>query len=553
MKVIGRPAESCHNEMEADGDEDAQKVLARRIIERMKVSNLNRQGLCKVKYEIAKEEGLRNIPKNHDILKYLMKGEEQLIGVLRGKEVRSASGLYTVAVMTKPTKCPKDTPCAYCPGGTEKGTPQSYLGNEPALMRGIQANFDPYMQVNLRLDQYEKIGHRPSKVQLIIMGGTFPAIDLDYQEWFVTKCLQAMNRRNKKKMLGWQYLEDAQRENEASNVRCIGITMETRPDWAGTAQVDRMIRMGATLVEVGVQTLDDKILEAMNRRCGLRHTVEATRILRDSGLKIGYHIMPGLPGASRQHDLNTLKTIFEDERFRPDYLKIYPTLVIEGTPLHQIWKAGNYKPLSCEDAVDLIATAQQGFPEWVRVARIQRDVPAGIIEGGVKRSNLRELVDMEGARRGSRCRCIRCREVGLAKLRGAEMESIRPEVMVRSYKAGGGMEEFISVEDAEKDLLIGFIRLRIPSPEAHRQEVHGAAIIRELHVYGQQAPVGGTGMDGFQHKGWGGRLLETAEAIAAEKHGRDTVVVLPGVGVRDYYRRRGYRKVPGSNFMRKRV
>jgi len=220
--------------------------------------------------------------------------------------------------------------------------------------------------------------------------------------------------------------------------------------------------------------------------------------------------------------------------------------------LHQIWKAGKYKPLSCEDAIDLIATAQKGFPEWVRVARIQRDVPAGIIEGGIKRSNLRELVDMEGEKRGSRCRCIRCREVGLAKLRGAEMGSIRPEVVVRSYKAGGGMEEFISVEDAEKDLLIGFIRLRIPSPEAHRQEVLGAAIIRELHVYGQQAPVGGTGIDGFQHKD-GGQALRVGRSDRCGEAWARYGCSATRCGRKGLLQEEGYRKVPGSNFMRKRV
>jgi len=533
---------------------DAQReMLARRIIERIKRGGLQRKDLSKVKYELAKEEGLWNVPKNHEILKCLLKGEEQFIEILRGKDVRSASGIYTVAVMTKPTRCPKDSPCAYCPGGAENGTPQSYLGNEPALMRGLQANFDPYLQVKLRLGQYATIGPRPSKVQLIIMGGTFPATDLDYQEWFVTRCLQAMNDRHEDRGHRWQYLEGAQRRNESSGVRCIGITMETRPDWAGVAQVDRMIRIGATLVEIGVQTLDDAILRDMNRGCGLSQIVDATRVIRDSGLKVGYHIMPGLPGASREHDLNTMKVIFQDERFKPDYLKIYPTLVIGGTKLHQLWKEGKYEPLSCEGAIDLIATAQQGFPEWVRVARIQRDVPAGIIEGGVRRSNLRELVDCEAKKRGTGCRCIRCREVGLAKMRGAKLGAIRPEVVIRSYSAGGGREEFIAAEDAGEDVLVGFLRLRIPSSGAHRPEVQGAAVVRELHVYGQQAPVGGFGRDGFQHRGWGSRLLDSAEVVAKEKHGRDTVVVLPGVGVRGYYRKRGYRKVPGSNFMRKRV
>lgn len=538
---------------ESPSSDALKKKVARRLIEYLKKGDMKRRDISKLKYKLAKEEGLEFVPKNHEILRCLRRGEEQLIGVLRGKDVRSASGIYTIAVMTKPTHCPKDSPCAYCPGGAENGTPQSYLGNEPALMRGLQANFDPYTQVKIRLDQYATIGHVPSKVQLIIMGGTFPATDLDYQEWFVKMCVQSMNEWHKKRVRQLQLLEDVQKRNESSKVRCIGITMETRPDWAGMPQIDRMIKLGATLVEIGVQTLDDSILLDLNRGCDLSQTVEATRMIRDSGLKVGYHIMPGLPGADREHDLKTLKAIFHDERFRPDYLKIYPTLVIKGTKLYQLWKDGKYTPLSCEGAIDLIATAQKDFPEWVRVARIQRDVPAGIIEGGVRRSNLRELVEREATTRGTRCRCIRCREVGLAKIRGIKVDSIKPEIVTRHYAAGGGEEEFISAEDAEEDVLVGFLRLRIPSARAHRAEVRNAAVIRELHIYGQQTPVGGSDRRGFQHHGWGSALLDTAESIANEKYGCDVVAVLPGVGVRDYYRKRGYRKVPGSNFMRKRL
>lgn len=537
----------------APKDDALKKKVARRLIESLKYGDVRRRDLSKLKYRISKEEGLECIPKNHEILKCIRKGEEGLIEVLRGKDVRSASGIYTVAVMTKPTRCPKDSPCSYCPGGADSGTPQSYLGNEPALMRGLQAKFDPYTQVKIRLDQYSTIGHVPSKVQLIIMGGTFPATDLDYQEWFVRRCLQSMNDWHRQRTWPRQLIEEVQKMNESSDVRCIGITMETRPDWAGIPQIDRMIKLGATLVEIGVQTLDDAVLLNVNRGCDMTKTVEASRIIRDSGLKVGYHIMPGLPGSDQEHDLKMLREIFQDERFRPDYLKIYPTLVIKGTKLYQLWKEGAYVPLSCEGAIDLITTAQEDFPEWVRVARIQRDVPAGIIEGGVRSSNLRELVEREAALRGTRCRCIRCREVGLAKIRGAKVDSLKPEIVTRSYAAGGGKEEFISVEDVGKDMLVGFIRLRIPSDKAHRAEVTNAAVIRELHIYGQQAPIGGLGERGFQHHGWGSMLLEKAETIANEKYGCNLIAVLPGVGVRDYYRKRGYRKIPESNFMRKRV
>jgi len=527
--------------------------VARRSIEELKRSHPTKREFARLKYRISAEEGLQKVLKDHEIIKYLGQGEDHLAAFLRGKEVRSASGIYTVAVMTKPWRCPKDRPCIYCPGGVDVGTPQSYLGEEPALMRGVQTGFDPYAQVRYRLEQYKTIGHRPSKVQLIIMGGTFPATDLDYQEWFVTRCLEAMNNCPKLRHYRWVPLEDAQRRNGRSRVKCIGITMETRPDWARIPQTDRMIRLGATLVEIGVQTLDDSILRRVARGNCVSDVVEATRILRDSGLKVGYHMMPGLPGSNRDTDLDALRRIFEDKDFRPDYLKIYPTLVIEGTGLYDMWRRGEYRALTTEDAIELLAEAHRYFPKWVRVARIQRDVPAYIIRDGVKKSNLRELVEGRLRILGVKCRCIRCREVGLAKIRGGRIDGLKPEIAIESYEAGGGTEKFISIEDRERDLLVGFLRLRIPSEKAHRREVRNSGVIRELHIYGPQIPVGESGASGYQHRGWGSLLLQKAEEVVREEYGLRRVAVLPGVGVRGYYRQRGYRMVPSSPFMVKRL
>lgn len=487
--------------------------------------------------------------KDHEVIKYLAEDEEYLAAFLRGKEVRSASGIYTIAVMTKPWRCPKEKPCLYCPGGIEEGTPQSYLGKEPALMRGVQTGFDPYMQVKYRLEQYKTIGHKPSKVQLIIMGGTFPATDLEYQEWFVTRCLEAMNDYPDYSPYRWVQLEDAQSRNGRSRVKCIGITMETRPDWAKVAQTDRMIRLGATLVEIGVQALDDAILSGVARGNAVRDVIEATRILRDSGLKVGYHMMPGLPGSNWERDLEDLRRIFEEGDFKPDYLKIYPTLVIEGTTLYDMWRRGEYRALTTEEATELLVEAHKYFPKWVRVARIQRDVPAYIIQDGVRNSNLREIVEGRLRNLGIKCRCIRCREVGLAKIRGDKVEDLKPEILRESYKAGGGTEEFISVEDRRKDLLVGFLRLRIPSEKAHRQEVKNSGVIRELHIYGQQTAVGESLPSGYQHRGWGSMLLQKAEELVEKEYGLRRIAVLPGAGVRAYYRQRGYRKVPSSPFM----
>lgn len=527
----------------------SEERAARRVIEEIKKKRLDKREFSKLKYKFSAEEGLRRVLKDHEIIKYLKDGESHLVPLLRSKEVRAASGIYTVAVMTKPWRCPKEEPCVYCPGGVKDGTPQSYLGNEPALMRGLQTGFDPYLQVRYRLDQYRTIGHRPSKVQLIIMGGTFPSTDLDYQEWFVTRCLQAMNHYPEAKPYAWEYLEDAQESNSESQVRCIGITIETRPDWAGILQVDRMIGLGATLVEIGVQSLDEAVLRIVKRGHTTAQVVMATRILRDSSLKVGYHMMPRLPGSDIDRDLADLRRIFEDADFRPDYLKIYPTLVMEGTELHRMWKAGSYRALSNEDAIELLAKAHSFLPKWVRVARIQRDTPAYMIADGVKRSNLRELVDERLKSQGVKCACIRCREVGLARIRRGETEELQPRLARETYSAGEGTEEFLSVEDEEKDVLIGFLRLRFPSGEAHRREVARSGVIRELHVYGTQTAVGERLASGYQHKGWGALLLEAAERITRDEQGLKRITVLPGVGVRGYYGKKGYSRFPSSNFM----
>ncbi|MCX8181769.1 MAG: tRNA uridine(34) 5-carboxymethylaminomethyl modification radical SAM/GNAT enzyme Elp3 [Candidatus Methanomethyliaceae archaeon] len=534
-------------------NQSKEERAARRIIEILIRRMPDRRELNKIKHKISEEEGLEKVLKDHEILRYLKDEEMQkgILDLLVGKRVRSASGIYTVAVMTKPSRCPKDRPCSYCPGGVDYGTPQSYFGKEPALMRGIQSNFDPYRQVMYRLTQYSMIGHRPSKIQLIIMGGTFPATDLDYQEWFVMRCLEAMNDYPEFRPYRWRSLEEAQARNEKSKVRCIGITMETRPDWAKEHHTDRMVRLGATLVEVGVQALDDELLRRVNRGSTVKDVKEATRILRDSGLKVGYHMMPGLPGSTMERDLEDLRRIFYEEDFRPDYLKVYPTLVIEGTDLYADWLAGRYQALGNEEAADLLVEAHKHFPKWVRVARIQRDVPAHVIKDGVTKSNLREIVDARLKMLGIRCRCIRCREVGLARIRGEDVSDLRPEIKIEEYLAGGGTELFISLED--RDFLVGFLRLRIPSERAHRPEVIGAGIIRELHIYGPQIPVGERDRDAYQHRGLGTILLKKAEEIVGEKFGLKKIVVLPGIGVRGYYRKRGYRRLPSSPYMVKRL
>ena len=487
---------------------------------------------------VSEKYNLKRVPSNSEIIKHLKHEErEKLIKILRRKTVRTISGVTVIAVMTKPWPCPKEKPCAYCPGGPEMGSPQSYTGHEPAALRGLQNNFNPYMQVKSRMAQLKAIGHIVDKVELIIMGGTFPSMPLDYQKNFVKDCLDALSGVRSKS------LEEAKKIAEHSRVRNVGITVETRPDWSKEEHVDRMLSMGVTRVELGVQNIYDDIYELVDRGHTVQDVVEATRILKDSGLKVAYHLMPGLPGSSYKRDLEAFRIIFTDERFKPDMIKIYPCLVIKGTKTYEWWKMGTYKPYTTEEAAKLIVEVKKFIPEWVRVMRVQRDIPAYLIEAGVDRSNLRQIVQEELKRLNLRCRCIRCREVGHRWLKeGIKPELDKIELVIRSYRASGGEEFFISVEDTENDVLIGYLRLRFPSDKAHRPEIADkrASLIRELHIYGPLVPVGQHFEWAYQHKGYGAWLLKEAEEIS-KRNGFEKILITSALGTKTYYMKFGYR------------
>ncbi len=456
------------------------------------------------------------------------------------KPTRMLSGISAVAIMTHPFPCPHGK-CIFCPGGVEYNTPQSYYGREPTLMRAIENNYDPFRQVQSRLRQYLALGHTPNKVELIIMGGTFLATPLDYQEWFVTQALEGMNRFPDSTKPGFVYLEDAQERNETADIRCVGMTIETKPDWAKEWHADQMLRLGATKVELGVQTIYDDILKFTNRGHTVKDSIEATRILKDSGFKVVYHIMLGLPKSDPERDLETFKTIFSDPDFRPDMLKIYPTLVVETAPLVHLWKRGLYKPYDTDTLVELISEMYRYIPKWVRVMRIQRDIPANIILDGNKKGNLRELVEKRALEKGINIKEIRFREAGMSwQHRGLTPDLDKVRLYKEEYEASGGVEVFLSFED-DKEVLIGYLRLRYPSSYAHRKEIDGKTmIIRELHIYGIEVPIGMWDDLGLQHRGFGTRLLEEAEKIAREEFDARKMLVLSGIGVREYYRKRGY-------------
>ena len=509
-----------------------------------------REDLEKGKLKACGDYSLQKFMSNAQILEKATPEERIIIApIIKKKPTRTLSGVAIVAVMCKPHECPHGR-CTYCPE-SEKAPP-SYTGEEPAALRARMYDFDPYLQVYNRLLQLESIGHPLDKVELIIMGGTFPSTFLCYQEWFVTKCLEAMNDFGIKIQSNisssnssiypdnFNYLEDVQKLNESSSVRCVGMTFETRPDYSKTQDVDRMLQMGGTRVELGVQTIYNFIYNRIQRGHRVEDVVESARILRDSGIKVAMHLMPGL-FADQDRDLRIFKRIFSDERFKPDMLKIYPCLVIEGSKLYELWQNGDFKPYTTEEAVNLIVEIKKFLPKWVRTMRIQRDIPSPLIEAGVKKSNLGELVYQRLHEKDINCQCIRCREVGHQALFGLTPELDHIKLLKEEYLAGQGQEIFLSFEDIKSDIMIGFLRLRIPSDTAHRSEVDDeTALIRELHVYGSMVPLGDKKNGSWQHRGYGDNLLANAEKTASEVYDKRKILITSGVGARNYYRKFGY-------------
>ena len=514
---------------EENAQEKALKELAQIISSE---PNLTKKGLIYYQRVISKRYGLNKLIGLKQLLNTLPDDLKKTLG-LKIKPVRTASGIAVVAVMHAPHPCPHGT-CLYCPGGVAMGTPQSYTGFEPSSKRAKENLYDPYLQVKARLRQLEQIGHSVEKVELIIIGGTFTSLPEDEQTKFVKGCFDALNGKVS------ETLEEALKEAEHAKIRNVGFTVETRPDHCKEKQIDLMLSYGVTRVELGVQTLSDEIYKLVNRGHTVKDVIEAFQLARDAGLKIVAHMMPGLPGSSVDADFESFRRLFEDPCFKPDMVKVYPTLVTEGTALHKLYLTGRYEPYPLETAVKLLADVKEIVPRWVRIMRIQREIPAEHIVAGVKHGNLRELVHQELTRRGSKCRCIRCREVGLKNLKIDE-EEVR--LMKEVYEAAQGTEIFLSYEHPRSETLIGFLRLRIPSEKAHRPEVkgHRTALIRELHVYGEALPLGTRKDEAWQHKGFGKNLLYEAEKIAIEDFDRDKILITSAVGVRQYYAKLGYK------------
>ena len=539
--------------MSAETDSTYSRVCTQ-LAEEIVSGELKREDLEAAKLRVCRELDAPKVPKNTDILQHAPDDAHEAVrAVVQRKPVRTASGVSPVAIMTAPHLCPHGK-CLYCPGGpaSEFSSAQSYTGHEPAAARGVQTAYDPYAQVTLRLEQLRHIGHPVDKVELILMGGTMTARSHDYQEWFVKRAVAAMNEydqstpaapdehasfRQDPEEVEFAYLEEVLAANEEAAVRNIGTTFETKPDWCDDEQIDRMLSLGATKVEVGVQTTYDHINRRMHRGHGVQASIDANRRLRDAGFKVGFHMMPGQPGMTRAMDREDFHQLFASAAYRPDFLKIYPTLVVRDTIVYDMWRRGAYEPLDNAAAAALVAEVMGDIPVYTRLQRVQRDIPADFIDGGVWKSNLRQLAEAAAEAQGIVPRDIRAREVGLADV---DPDPDRVELRHRRYRAVGGREHFISIDDPVNGLLIGFCRLRFPG-NPRRPELQDAAVVRELHVYGAEATLEATETD-WQHRGYGRRLMAYAEEVAT-RAGYSRLAVISGIGARPYYREQlGYRR-----------
>ncbi|MEI6288191.1 MAG: tRNA uridine(34) 5-carboxymethylaminomethyl modification radical SAM/GNAT enzyme Elp3 [bacterium] len=450
-----------------------------------------------------------------------IKPNAKIENILIKRKIRSQSGVAVISVLTKASPCPGN--CLFCP--TEKNMPKSYLSNEPAVMRAILAKFDPYKQVQIRLNALRANGHPTDKIELIVMGGTWSYLPVKYQNWFIKRCFDSLNGRTSKD------LKTAQKKNETAKHRCIGLTLETRPDYINAKEILRMRELGCTRVELGIQHTDDKILKLNRRGHTANQSIEAIRLLKDAGFKINLHLMPNMYGSTPAKDLSMFKKIFTDGNYMPDMIKIYPCVVNQHADLYKLYKQGKHKAYSDKQLLELIIKIKKITPPWVRITRLIRDIPEESIVAGNKITNLRQLIANQAKKDGWDCKCIRCREAGHQPIQTKKLK-----FHIIKYQANGGTEYFLSFESPDEKVLYAFLRLRISGNE-FISELKGAGLIRELHTYGQLAELGSVGE--VQHLGLGKKLLIEAEKIA-KQNGKKKIAVISGIGVREYYKKSGY-------------
>lgn len=509
--------------------------------------NLNR-----LKCDLSQHYGLDSQPRLVDIIAAVPhEFKNILLPKLRAKPVRTASGIAVVAVMCKPHRCPHinytGNICVYCPGGPDSDfeySTQSYTGYEPTSMRAIRARYDPYVQTRSRVDQLRQLGHSVDKVEFIVMGGTFMSLPVEYRDFFIRNLHDALSGHSSKSVA------EAVAYSEQSRTKCIGITIETRPDYCLKRHLSDMLMYGCTRLEIGVQSVYEDIARDTNRGHTVKAVQESFCLAKDCGFKVVAHMMPNLPNIDFERDIAQFEEYFENPDFRSDGLKIYPTLVIRGTGLYELWKTGRYRSYSPSILIDLLAQILAMVPPWTRVYRVQRDIPMPLVTSGVEHGNIRELALARMADYGTKCRDVRTREVGIQEIHNKVIVD-QVELVRRDYSANGGWETFLAYEDVQQDILIGLLRLRKCTtghtfrPELKLSEdiarknrfgiVRSVSIVRELHVYGSVVPVSSKDPTKFQHQGYGTLLMEEAERIAREEHNSAKISVISGKFVFIYF------------------
>jgi len=520
-----------------------EKEIIKKLIEQ-KIKDS--RGLERVKREIMKKYKILS-PSNVDLLRTYHKmslkerkklfdnnfseeKNDQIKHLLKTRPVRSLSGIVNVSLLTKAFPCPGK--CIYCP--EELGLPKSYLSTEPAVMRAIMNKYDPEKQIKTRIKALEMTGHSANKIELRIIGGTWSFYPKKYQENFIKKSFDACNNRKSND------IKEAQKINEKSKYRVVGLSIETRPDFITPQEIKRLRNFGVTSVELGVQSIYDDVLKKIKRGHDISKTIEATKILKEAGFKICYQLMPNLPGSNPQRDKEMFEIIFKDQKFQPDYLKIYPTSIISGTELYDMWKEKKYKPYTDIELKNTLKDIIKSIPSYVRIQRLIRDIPAQNIEAGSKTSNLRQIIEDESHKEGWSCKCIRCREI-----KGLYDSSAKLSLLRKDYFASDGIEIFLSFEDEKKDKLYSLLRLRINHNNSSIFEkfnfLKNSALIREVHTYGQQSPVKKDSSLSPQHKGLGKKLINEAEKIVFNEFHLKKIAVISASGTRNYYRKLGYR------------
>ena len=505
--------------------------------------------------------------------KGLLKEDTQILEELKLKPSRTMSGVTVITVLTKPYPCPGK--CIFCPNDIRM--PKSYISSEPGAQRAARNAFDPYLQTYNRLLALKNIGHNTEKVELIVLGGTWSFYPIEYKIWFIKRCFEAMNdfgfidnRIEKASMLvddplinkeeivtynskidfkkkvtnetaTWEELFNEQIKNQNAKSRNVGLVLETRPDFINPKEVQELRQFGATKIQIGIQSLNDKILELNQRGTNRAQIINAVDLIRQAGFKIHAHWMPNLYESNIEIDRQDYLDLFEF--VKPDELKIYPTSIIKGTLLYKYFNEGKYKPYSNEELIDLLKFCLKHTPKYCRLTRIIRDIPSQEIEAGNKTTNLRQIIENELIKEETPCQCIRCREIKNKKVNFEDLEK-----KVIEYKSPAGTDYFITLETQNK--ITGFLRLYLSDKKYQEEnpisnqlydEIKDSAVIREVHVYGQVVGIGRSMDKKAQHTGVGKTLVKEAEEIA-KRNGFDKISVISAIGTREYYKKLGYNK-----------